>query len=1011
MKKRLGFLSLFGITALLLAAVGAITALAAPSGVVGSAAWDRDWTNLVQTLKATITDADEDTPIFQAGETTDFFGVIYSSAPIDTNFTVKVHESPVTDWVDFTATNCCGLTGSTEPFTAATAAAAANLFLAFFGLAQDGVVDTADLDAVNKPGGTARDNNVADFADLVIKKTATGEVLNNAANTGDIQVFSLDSFNGVLTLRATAAGAAGERLTLGYFGSVAETLDVKVTSLSDPTGFTLRLAETSRNSGVFERSMAMDATATTIVAGALTDTTAAAASVRIKAADGDVVKVEYTDVSEASAKRSATVKVELTDPTLSSLSPASKTHTKTKEVTLSVDVTDALSGVKSTTIQFYVCEQTADCTRADNFNLVADSDDVADDDSATGFGFNTNKYVLSDVAGGKRATVKVELEDGDGNYEWYAKANDNAGNEGQSQGDADLAPLEGPANSSRIIFDSTALTLGTDPQSSATSAITGQWWDATKTDVLVDDVLTLAVDETLTDERIITDASKAKNTSIRVVFDGALDGTSVQAADFKVNGAIPANAEFFSSLYNSSVFLTVAALNPSETPKVEVVVGGVADKAGNVNTDLLEVTTARDGIGPTLTVTLAGDTGVSGVALSGSSVTATMTTNETLLGVPSISVVKVVDVGGVLVAQDLLGAGAIFENGLQDAGAVTFVGTDTWSRVLSTDNLLPAGGASKFVAQITGSDSAGNTGKTGGNDPISTSAVLFELDKTLAAPIITPADATSVFRSDPFITLDFTAEGTEYAGDTHKTVTLTALTLDGTDILVQASTTDNAKYIVASSGLALGDHVVIVSAADEAGNKQTDVKVTFTVKEVAKVSVPLKPGQNLVSLPNEPADPAINSVITLTQVTSVITYDPINPDPATGSPWLTASRVGTGPLTGSLTSMDARHGYWVKSFSFDPISVEIPDPGFAALPPSIQVVGGWNLVPVVTIGGLAPGATINADTYFGSTAWVTAYTFDPQTNTWTKILPRSFENVVVGTGYWLYVTADGILVP
>ena len=1001
MKKRLGFLSLFGITALLLAAVGAITALAAPSGVVGSAAWDREWTNLAQTLKTTITDNDEDTAVSQVAEATDFFAAAYATGrgADGSTFFFKLREGPIQDWVNLTTDNLGDHIGDKDGTASEAEKDAFEAALPGFLAATDADTD-AGLDKLNEllaGAGADRDDGVIDGSDIIVQ--ITGRV---------VAVFSVDAGNGVVTFRIGDAADVNTAFTVTYFGSVSETVDVKVTSLSDPTGFTLRLPETSRSSGIFERSMQMDATATTIVPGALTDTTAAATSVKIKAADGDVIKVEYTDVSESSAKRTATVKVELTDPTLSSLSPASKTHTKTKEVTLSVDVTDALSGVKSDTIQFYVCEQSADCTHAANFNLVADSDDVGDDDLATGFGFNTNKYVLTDVAGGKRATVKVELEDGDGNYEWYAKANDNAGNEGQSQGDADLDPLEGAANSSRIVFDSTALILGTDPQSAATSAITGQWWDATKTDALVDDVATTTIDETLTDERIITDASKAKNTSIRVVFDGALDGTSIQAADFKVNGAIPANAEFFSSLYNSSVFLTVAALNPSETPKVEVVVGGVADKAGNVNTDLLEVTTARDGIGPTLTVTLSGDTGVTGVALSGSSITATMTTNETLLGVPSISVVKVVDVGGVLVAQT---GGGAFEDGLQDAGAVTFVGTDTWSRVLSTDNLLPAGGASKFVAQITGSDSAGNTGLTGGSDPVSTSAILFELDKTLAAPVLTPADDTDVFRNDPFITIDFTAEGTEYAGDTHKTVTLTALTLDGTDILAQASTTDNAKYIVAASGLALGDHVVIVSGADEAGNKQTDFKVTFTVKEVSKVSVPLKPGQNLVSLPNEPADPAINSVITLTQVTSVITYDPINPDPATGSPWLTASRVGTGPLTGSLTSMDARHGYWVKSSSFDPISVEIPDPGFAALPPSIQVVGGWNLVPVVTIGGLAPGAIINADTYFGSTAWVTAYTFDPETNTWNKILPNSFQNVVVGTGYWLYVTADGILVP
>ena len=68
------------------------------------------------------------------------------------------------------------------------------------------------------------------------------------------------------------------------------------------------------------------------------------------------------------------------------------------------------------------------------------------------------------------------------------------------------------------------------------------------------------------------------------------------------------------------------------------------------------------------------------------------------------------------------------------------------------------------------------------------------------------------------------------------------------------------------------------------------------------------------------------------------------------------------------------------------------------------------MVPVTVLGSQSPGDTVAADTYFGSTSWVTAYTYDTQAGTWTKVLPNNFATVTVGAGYWVYVTAAGILV-
>lgn len=986
MTKRLGFFSLFGVTALLLAAVGAITALAAPSGVVGSVAWDSSWSNLSQSIKVTVTDSDLDTPVMQVAEDKDYqddpsaagtsITYKYLSNTVGGKFDYKLKEGPIQDWVTLTTTNLGTHIGDKN---GTATAAEADAFETAVGLSATNADTNTGLDNLNKVGTISRDNGVVTVDDVHVKAAA-----------GSLGVYAVDAANGVVTFivnSATGVTSGTTTFTVTYFGSIAETTTVKVTSLSDPTGFTLTIPETGRSTGVFSRSIQMSSSATTITSGALTDTTAAASAVKIKANDGDVITAKYTDVSESSAARTATNRVELTLPTVGNVAPAQSTHTKTKENTLSADSTDALSGVKSTTIKFYMCVPTSDCTVAGNFLEVKNSDTASDDQANK---FNTNKHAQSDIAGGKRTTVKTELLAGDGIYQWYAQASDNAGNAGLSKGDSKLTTF-GTDNPVQLVLDTTGLGLGTDSNSSGSNAVTGQWWDPTKTGTA----------------RLITDASKAKTTSIRVVFDGNISGTSIEAADFKVDGAAPQAAAWYDGL-KTSVFLTVAALNPAQTPKVEVVAGAVADQAGNINATLLPSTgtlNAVDGIGPTLTVTLTGDAGVSGVPISATSISAAITTNETLLGVPAVKTVKV----KVTSSSD---STLIADGSLADAGAVTFVSTDNWTKSLTAASLLPSGGAKMFVAEVSGADSGSNSGKLGGSDPTATAALIFELDKTLPTPSITPAAAASVTRTDPFITIDWTGEGTEYDGDSHKKVTLTTLTLDGVDQLANAATTDNRTFILATSGLALGDHKLVVNGKDESGNKlSTDVSITFKVKEAAKTSISVKPGYNLISLPNQPVDTAINSVITLTQVSSVITYDPINKDPDTGSPWLTAARVGTGALTGSLKTIDAQHAYWVNTSSFDPIKVSIPAQGFTALPPAIQVVEGWNMVPVVTISGQAPGSTISADTYFGSTKWVTAYTYDTQASSWTKVLPSTFANVTVGSGYWVYITEAGILVP
>ena len=270
------------------------------------------------------------------------------------------------------------------------------------------------------------------------------------------------------------------------------------------------------------------------------------------------------------------------------------------------------------------------------------------------------------------------------------------------------------------------------------------------------------------------------------------------------------------------------------TPKVEVLANSVSDKAGNTNTLLLTVAAARDGIAPTLAVTLTGDTGASGVPLGNSSVTATITTNETLPGSPTFKVAMVakatesatpdhydLDATGTLTAIKFAtsyvpAAGVAAGNNAKDNAmgqpntGVIFIATNTWEKTLTAPEFLPAGGGSLYVITIQGNDVSGNTGKKGTSDPTSTSAILFELDKSLPTPTITPANGSQPDGTDPFfITVNWTAEGNEYDGDSHTGVALTVATLDSGDVLGQASTQDNRTFtITMEGGLALGEHTL-----------------------------------------------------------------------------------------------------------------------------------------------------------------------------------------------------------
>ena len=221
---------------------------------------------------------------------------------------------------------------------------------------------------------------------------------------------------------------------------------------------------------------------------------------------------------------------------------------------------------------------------------------------------------------------------------------------------------------------------------------------------------------------------------------------------------------------------------------------------------------------------------------------------------------------------------------------------------------------------------------------------------------------------------------------------------------------------------------MVVTAMDEVGNVSitsqgeddeddaTEFEFEFTVVEREAYEVGLAPGWNLISLPGTPIEPGLDDVL---------------PDD------LEASRIlqwvdgafevnerqsdGTWDPSGGVTEMVAGPGYWVFSTVFEDIEtlLSLRDP--ADVLPTVEIVGGWNLIGVVDINendaGTGPGAGENedADDYLASIeGWLIAYSYNAETLQWTRIVPDSVSSanaIFNGQGYWVWAGESGTLVP
>ena len=496
------------------------------------------------------------------------------------------------------------------------------------------------------------------------------------------------------------------------------------------------------------------------------------------------------------------------------------------------------------------------------------------------------------------------------------------------------------------------------------------------------------------DGDVVTDAAKADPTSVRVDFDEDVNADSLQATDFRVNDIVPADV----ASKGSSAFLTVAAMASDATPTVKVV-GAVADTAGNVTTGTPAVT-AADGIAPALTVEVDPDYAKSEVEIR-------VRSDESLLTLPSISIT---DSDG--------------NDATSGLSRLTLLAEDHYMATYSSSD------ASRFEVMVSGKDTRDNEASAGSDGDIA-----FEIDNALpmptsitlpghADPITDLSGSYGITTSNPFITIEWDSEASEYEDDSHGAVDVTGLMFgdhevatpmgDSTgertesgDVVFNVTKPSANRLLISARGLDFDTtYTMTFNGSDELGNALGDaVSVDIEVKEPDPFSISLTPGWNLVSLPAEPLASGINDVIPADHpIDNVLTYDPTQP-----GLWLHAARGDDGMFVGSLETISARTAYWIFTDSFDSLSVPVTRPtgGGVTLLPTVNLVAGWNLLPVLDVsGGAAFGDDASSVGDYVSNV-VRTYAYNASSDTFNQHTGA----LQVGHGYWAYLASATVLVP
>ena len=548
------------------------------------------------------------------------------------------------------------------------------------------------------------------------------------------------------------------------------------------------------------------------------------------------------------------------------------------------------------------------------------------------------------------------------------------------------------------------------------------------------------------DERPIPDRR-----GVMLVFDGPISASSITLDTFYVELDDESEAEVVDVIvYEQYVFLKLRHdLASDATPFVGIAAGeSVRDKAGNITSGReLRRFEANDGISPNLTVTLSGGSGRGEGAegpgkLTNGLINIRVESDEPLQGAPRIVVVCeslsweettrgrkieydiddfMANRRGAFNGKPREASGTRYTCGDDDEAApFRFqevqgnarpgeVWEFEWSNSRSASGRLDDG---RLRAVAFARDRSRHVRDGEYVQSWGAASATFTLDTTFESPLkpsggnVHPRNASEVSEPRPFVIVEF-VEST--------TVTLDSVTLDGVEIAEDFQNPDVNRFVYWPLSMARGEHEIDVEATDAAGNS-VEFDFDFESTQRGDFVLNLVTGWNAISLPADPVDTRIDAVFTDPAIQAVVGWDTEG--------WRVAVRRDgvweSNETFGTLPSVRARYGYWVKSSSFVSQRVALRGPIYrveGAVPrlTDIPTATGWNFVGVIDIDGNQTedhfGVTlqdsrnnpVSARDYLGAN-FIRAYTWDATFGRFDVLRPS--DAMTIGDGIWVYFS-DG----
>ncbi len=286
-----------------------------------------------------------------------------------------------------------------------------------------------------------------------------------------------------------------------------------------------------------------------------------------------------------------------------------------------------------------------------------------------------------------------------------------------------------------------------------------------------------------------------------------------------------------------------------------------------------------------------------------------------------------------------------------------------------------------------------------------------------------------------FLSLSFDDEADEYTDggvggtDSEKSIALTEIVLENLDSdgnvtgsteldTNVAQSSDGVRHVIALADAPIGDHRLQIDYEDVAGNSPSDpFAFAFSVTAPQPVSIDVSPGWTLISVPGRPQDISIGSVLgnsTVSEVWSLNNETKI---------WQYAQKDSAGAWTGTLTQIVDGRAYFVRSSTFDPISVLLERFSPRRTPPQYAVTPGWNSIGYTPAGDETHVPVDGYLSSLGTSGWgmIRMWNADatpPQYETYyssgvmTDGFPDDEHGVAVvqaGNGYLLFATRSGAI--